>query len=245
MVAAEARTGCTLKDLQAQIKDAFVLGIQQHKIQTIPHLVLLDEEFYATRIAHLMARWVMVYMHRNLTKDLTLSLSNEDALLYIEGPKIGATDAEHARYVAVKADITAHVAEPDEQPVEAAVAAAAVSAPVSREPSVVAEPEITANQLQMMEFFNLDLDQAKIALGACDDNMQAAGEWWSNHGSWGDNDWANYAHLAQSGAAPAAPAAIPEAAPPECAEFAPAVTFVQSRKRQVMPVTAAAHCRCC
>ena len=48
-----------------------------------------------------MAQWVLVYLHRNLTQDLSYSVSNADAWRYVQGAA-SASPTDYAEFVAVK-----------------------------------------------------------------------------------------------------------------------------------------------
>jgi hypothetical protein len=63
--------------------------------------VLLDSEFYSAEIRPLMAQWVLVYLHRNLTQDLSYSVSNADAWRYVQGAASGSA-CDYEEFVAVK-----------------------------------------------------------------------------------------------------------------------------------------------
>lgn len=94
---AEIRSEVSYKDMLATLGGALQSGKDNHKLQSIPHLVLLDPAYYSNELQQLMARWSLLWLHRALSEDLTMCVPNETIQAYIAGSceaDLGSMDIE-------------------------------------------------------------------------------------------------------------------------------------------------------
>jgi hypothetical protein len=82
---AEIRSEVNYKDMLATIGGALQSGKDNHKLQSIPHLVLLDPSYYTNELQVLIARWSLLWLHRALSEDLTMCMTNITIEAYIAG----------------------------------------------------------------------------------------------------------------------------------------------------------------
>ena len=94
---AESRAGITYTEGIRALQCSLAAGLELHKIQAEPHLVLLDPAYYHQHIAIHVARWALLWLHRNLPEDVTLSVSNEVLMEYLCGSVADWTDTAEVK----------------------------------------------------------------------------------------------------------------------------------------------------
>lgn len=72
-----------------EIKSVIDEGVQQHTIQTSPHLVLLDTEFYHAKMKVPLAHWLLIWLKSK--QHLNVRLSDEQAIEYLVLGPLGAS----------------------------------------------------------------------------------------------------------------------------------------------------------
>jgi len=71
------------------IASVIAKGIQQHAIQSSPHLVLLDAEWYHHALKQPLAQWIMLWLRSK--QHMHVKLSDEDAITYLVDGPLGAS----------------------------------------------------------------------------------------------------------------------------------------------------------
>ena len=74
-----------------EVRDALMEGRRNHKLQRIPHLVLLDQAFYTDRLLPLVCQWSLLWLHQQFTHEVHVDKSA--ILAYLAGDPAAITPA--------------------------------------------------------------------------------------------------------------------------------------------------------
>eukprot|EP00937_MAST-01D_sp_MAST-1D-sp2_P005839 g5839.t1 len=91
--AAQRKAGHNGSAVIAEIQRALARGKEARRMQTVPHMVLLDDEFYREHIRPAVAKWVLLWLHQNF---------EEEAGLCVGAAAIEAAEAGRARALVSK-----------------------------------------------------------------------------------------------------------------------------------------------
>lgn len=72
-------------DLIVSLANVFGEGVRRHQLQSVPHLVLLDTDYYGASIAPLLAAWILRFLTRRhkISARTGHSVSSDDMLAYL------------------------------------------------------------------------------------------------------------------------------------------------------------------
>lgn len=101
---AEQIAGYTLASVSAQVHEMVEHGKQSHKMQRNPHLVLLDPQFYHECLKPLTAKWMLLWLHRTMTDDITEQegITNGVLITYLTGFSVSLMGSTEHRGVLFK-----------------------------------------------------------------------------------------------------------------------------------------------
>lgn len=72
--------------LLQKIQEVLNLGLKQHCIQQIPHLVLLDPTFYSNHLKLLCAKWILIWLYKHFVGNVGVDTNN--LLKYLMGENV-------------------------------------------------------------------------------------------------------------------------------------------------------------
>ena len=72
--AAQRKAGLVGSDISAAVAAALSAGRESRRMQTVPHMVLLDADFYRDEIMPHVARWVLLWLHQNFEEEAGLRI---------------------------------------------------------------------------------------------------------------------------------------------------------------------------
>ena len=173
-------------DILSQVRDALMEGRRNHKLQRIPHLVLLDPAFYTDRLLPLVCQWSLLWLHQQFTHEV--HVDKEAILAYLAGDAAAITPAmlSTREDTAPQAQPVVPTAEPlPELPPPNLADLQGFGAAVHRGPSRTDADQGKMVQLQSM---GVPVNASRRALTATKNNLEEAIAWVFSHQGDGNYD---------------------------------------------------------